>query len=155
MAVAPPDTAVEVVVRVLSLFIVTDTVPPSAPNNPAISAEVSVGPLDSDARDSNHVAARVLPVAVGVVSVGVVVYGVYLVESVELSLGALIACVILSGRAVAPMAQVAQLTTRYHQSKAALDTLNSMMDLPVERPDVIPTTHSFCRHRRTVKTTYK
>ncbi len=69
------------------------------------------------------------------VSVGVVVYGVYLVESVELTLGALIASVILSGRAVAPMAQVAQLTTRFHQSKAALDHLNAMMELPVERPD--------------------
>jgi len=80
-------------------------------------------------------AANLAMVTQQMVSVGVVVYGVYLVESVELSLGALIACVILSGRAVAPMAQVAQLTTRYHQSKAALETLNSMMDLPVERPD--------------------
>ena len=69
------------------------------------------------------------------VSVGVVVYGVYLVEMVELTLGGLIAAVILSGRAVAPMAQVAQLTTRFHQSKAALDHLNAMMELPVERPD--------------------
>ncbi len=69
------------------------------------------------------------------VSVGIVVYGVYLIEAVELTQGGLIAAVILGGRAVAPMAQLAQLTTRYHQSKAALNTLNSMMELPVERPD--------------------
>ncbi len=69
------------------------------------------------------------------VSVGIVVYGVYLIEAVELTMGGLIAAVILGGRAVAPMAQLAQLTTRFHQSNAALNTLNSMMELPVERPD--------------------
>lgn len=69
------------------------------------------------------------------VTLAVVVYGVYLLQEGNLSMGGLIASVMLAGRSVAPMAQVSLLATRYHQSKAALTTLNSMMQLPVERPE--------------------
>lgn len=68
------------------------------------------------------------------VSVGVVVLGVYLIGDGLLSLGALIAGVILSGRAVGPLAQIAALLTRYYQASTALNTLNSVMEMPVERP---------------------
>jgi len=67
--------------------------------------------------------------------IGVVVYGVYLIADGELSIGALIACVILTGRALAPTAQLANLSTQYHQSKAGLSSLDSVMELPVERPE--------------------
>ncbi len=67
-------------------------------------------------------------------SVGVVVMGVYLITEGSVSMGGLIACVILTGRAMAPMAQVANLATRYHHARAALQGLNSIMDLPQERP---------------------
>ncbi|MCU7816681.1 MAG: type I secretion system permease/ATPase [Candidatus Thiodiazotropha sp. (ex Rostrolucina anterorostrata)] len=70
-----------------------------------------------------------------VAQVGIVVLGVYLISEGEISMGALIAGVILVGRAMAPMAQVANLTVRYYQAKTALDSLNSIMDLPVERPE--------------------
>jgi ATP-binding cassette subfamily C protein LapB len=50
-------------------------------------------------------------------------------------MGALIAGVILVGRALAPMAQVANLAVRYYQAKTALSSLNSVMELPVERPE--------------------
>ncbi|MDJ0738394.1 MAG: type I secretion system permease/ATPase [Gammaproteobacteria bacterium] len=69
------------------------------------------------------------------VSVGVVVLGVYLIADGLLSLGALIAAVILSGRAVAPLAQIAALLTRYYQASTALHTLDGVMQMPVERPD--------------------
>lgn len=68
-------------------------------------------------------------------SVGVVVFGVYLISEGEISMGGLIATVILSGRAIAPMAQVAGLSTRYYQAKAALNSLNQVMEQPVDRPD--------------------
>lgn len=68
-------------------------------------------------------------------SVLLVIGGVYLIMEQELSLGALIACVILSGRAIAPMAQVASLIVQYEQSAKALKTLNEIMDLPAERDD--------------------
>lgn len=67
-------------------------------------------------------------------TVSVVVFGVYLITENELTMGALVASTILTGRALAPMAQLAGILTRYHQSKAALKSLNSLMNLPVERP---------------------
>ncbi len=65
--------------------------------------------------------------------VGVVVYGVYLIAAGSLSVGGLIACTILNGRALAPLAQVATLLTRYYQSHVALKALDKVMRQPVER----------------------
>jgi ATP-binding cassette subfamily C protein LapB len=67
-------------------------------------------------------------------SVAVVVVGVYLISERELTVGALVACTILTSRALAPLGQVAGLMTRYHQSVAALRTLHNVMQLPIERP---------------------
>ncbi|MEO7558410.1 MAG: type I secretion system permease/ATPase [Gammaproteobacteria bacterium] len=66
-------------------------------------------------------------------SVAVVIAGVYLIVDNKLTMGGLIACVLLSGRAMSPMSQVASLATRYHQTQAALKGLNDIMALPVER----------------------
>ncbi|MBT00347.1 MAG: type I secretion system permease/ATPase [Oceanospirillaceae bacterium] len=68
-------------------------------------------------------------------SVMIVVGGVYLIMDQTISLGALIACVILSGRAIAPMAQVASLIVQYEQAAKALKTLDGIMELPVEREE--------------------
>lgn len=68
------------------------------------------------------------------VSVFVVIVGVFLIKEAEISMGALIACVILSGRAMAPLAQVAGLLTRMHQSNESLRQLNELMKKDVERP---------------------
>ncbi len=66
-------------------------------------------------------------------SVAVVVFGVYLISDKEMTMGALIACVILTGRAVAPMGQVANLAANFFQTVTALKSLNQIMELPVER----------------------
>ncbi|MEM7651537.1 MAG: ATP-binding cassette domain-containing protein, partial [Pseudomonadota bacterium] len=58
----------------------------------------------------------------------------YLVADGELTIGGLIACVILSGRALAPIGQIANLLTRYHHASGALKTLDDIMDKTVERP---------------------
>ncbi|MCG8427848.1 MAG: type I secretion system permease/ATPase [Chromatiales bacterium] len=67
--------------------------------------------------------------------VAVVILGVYLISEGEITMGALIAGVILTGRALAPMAQVANLAVRYYQAKTALESLNNVMEMPVERPE--------------------
>jgi len=67
-------------------------------------------------------------------SILIVILGVYKITAGEMTMGALIACTILAGRALAPMSQVAALLMRYHQSMHALEALNKVMDLPVERP---------------------
>lgn len=46
----------------------------------------------------------------------------------------MIAAVILGGRAIAPIGQIANLMTRYHQADGALKTLDRIMQQPVERP---------------------
>ncbi|WP_218048920.1 type I secretion system permease/ATPase [Curvivirga aplysinae] len=68
------------------------------------------------------------------VTVGVVVVGVYLIQNGDLTVGALVACTILSGRALAPLGQIAGIATRFHQAKQALSALDDMMQTPVERP---------------------
>lgn len=64
----------------------------------------------------------------------IVLMGMYLVRESDMTMGALIACVILGGRAIAPIGQIANLLTRYHQARSSLKTLNDIMSLPVERP---------------------
>jgi ATP-binding cassette subfamily C protein LapB len=69
-----------------------------------------------------------------IVVVVVVIGGVYMISKGDLTQGGLIALVILSRQAIGPMAQVVSLATRFHRAKAALNTINSIMELPVERP---------------------
>ena len=71
----------------------------------------------------------------GMSVVGVVILGVYMISKGELSQGGLIALVIVSRQAIAPMSQVVNLSTRYHRARTALKTLNQIMELPVERPE--------------------
>ena len=66
--------------------------------------------------------------------VGVLIAGVYRIAEGQLSQGGIIALMILSRQAIGPMSQVVSLATRYHRAKTALATLNTIMDLPVERP---------------------
>ncbi len=68
-------------------------------------------------------------------SVLMIVAGMYLVADGKVTLGALIAAVMLSGRATAPVAQMAAMISRYHSSRGALATLERVMNLPVERPE--------------------
>jgi ATP-binding cassette subfamily C protein LapB len=63
----------------------------------------------------------------------VVIFGVYRITAGEMSMGALIAAMILTGRSMAPLTQVASLLSRYNQSMVSLRTLDSIMRLPVER----------------------
>jgi ATP-binding cassette subfamily C protein LapB len=68
-----------------------------------------------------------------VATIAMVIVGVYMISAGELTTGALIACTILTGRALAPMAQVSTLFTRYFQSINALQSLNKIMQMD---PDV-------------------
>lgn len=68
------------------------------------------------------------------VTVAVMVYGVYLMGDGEMTMGGLVACSMLGGRAIAPVSQLAQLLTRLSQSMAALKALDAVMRAPIERP---------------------
>ncbi len=64
----------------------------------------------------------------------VVVVGVYLIADNQLSMGGLIACTMLSSRALAPLGQLVGLLMQYHNAKVALTSLEQVMKNPVERP---------------------
>lgn len=66
-------------------------------------------------------------------TVAVVIYGVYEISNNNLTLGGLIAAVILSSRAIVPMGQFASLISTYEQAKASFDMLDRIMNLPEER----------------------
>ena len=66
--------------------------------------------------------------------VAVVVCGVYLIGDERLTVGGLIACTLLTGRVLAPLAQIAGLLTRWHQARTALMSIDRIMTLPIERP---------------------
>jgi len=65
----------------------------------------------------------------------VVVMGVYMIKEMDLTMGGLIAAVILSSRAIAPMGQVVGLAASYEQTKTAYKTVENIMQMPVERPE--------------------
>lgn len=68
-----------------------------------------------------------------VAGVLVVILGVNRIADGDMTMGALIACTILTGRALAPLSQIAGLMTRYHQSVAALQSLDNVMKMPTDR----------------------
>ena len=67
------------------------------------------------------------------VTIAIVVVGTYLIVDQQLSMGGLIATVMLSSRCLGPVAQLSTLSTRYYQARSALTALNSVMELPVEQ----------------------
>lgn len=66
-------------------------------------------------------------------TVVLIVIGVYLIDAGDLTMGALIATVMLAGRATGPLGQVVGLAVRFQQAKAALQSLNKLMAMPVDR----------------------
>jgi ATP-binding cassette, subfamily C, bacterial LapB len=68
------------------------------------------------------------------VTIILVLLGVYLVINGDLTMGGLIACTMLSSRALAPFSQAAGLMTQYHNASTALTSLDEVMQKPVERP---------------------
>ena len=90
-------------------------------------------------RSSNH--ARMISTVVvnfsvlvqQLVTIGVVIWGVFLIGKGDLTIGALIASVMITGRALAPLQTVASLMMRYQHARASYSTLNRLMKQPVER----------------------
>lgn len=80
-------------------------------------------------------------VAQQLTTVIIVIVGVYQISEGNMSMGALVASVMLTGRALGPMAQVASLATRYNQAKSAFTSLNEIMSSPVEKPDNVKFVH--------------
>ncbi|NOT83223.1 MAG: type I secretion system permease/ATPase [Methylococcaceae bacterium] len=68
-------------------------------------------------------------------NVAIVVYAVYLISAGQLTMGGLIACSLLTTRALAPISKIAALLTRFDSARSALDSLTLLMHQPVERDE--------------------
>jgi len=68
------------------------------------------------------------------VSVSIVLIGVYLITEKQLTMGGLIAVNMLAGRALAPAGQIVGLLMQYQGARTAMESLTKIMDQPVERP---------------------
>jgi ATP-binding cassette subfamily C protein LapB len=66
-------------------------------------------------------------------TIAIIVYGVYLISDKEMTMGALIATVMLSSRAISPLSQVSGLLSNFEQTKASYENLENIMKMPVER----------------------
>lgn len=70
-------------------------------------------------------------------TVFLVLFGTYLIHADNpadrITMGAVIASVILSGRALAPLGQIAGLATRFQQARNALKGVNAIVERPTER----------------------
>ncbi|PKO52375.1 MAG: type I secretion system permease/ATPase, partial [Betaproteobacteria bacterium HGW-Betaproteobacteria-20] len=67
-------------------------------------------------------------------TISLVLLGVYLMILGELTMGGLIASTMLASRALAPISQTAGLLTQYHTASTSLQSLDEVMNKPVERP---------------------
>jgi len=69
------------------------------------------------------------------VNIAVIIVGVYELSEGNMSMGGIIAASMLSGRAMAPLGQVAGLMMQYQNARTSLASVNSHMELPIERPE--------------------
>jgi len=67
------------------------------------------------------------------VNVAMVIAGVYLINERLLTMGGLIACTMLAGRAMAPLGQIVGLLMQYQNARMALESLEGTMNRPTER----------------------
>ena len=68
------------------------------------------------------------------VSLMVILIGVYLISDRELSVGGLVACYMLSARAMAPIGRIAGLLVQYHTASTSLESADGLMNRECERP---------------------
>ncbi len=79
------------------------------------------------------VAVNLASLAQQMISIGLLIGGFYMFNAGTMSMGAIIAIVMLAGRALAPVGQFAFLITRAKQAFATLDSLQRMMEAGDER----------------------
>lgn len=77
--------------------------------------------------------------------VGIIAVGVFQISQGDLTMGGLIACTIISSRAMAPMAQLPNMIVQWKQAQIAIQALDKVMELPNDRDsDVSLIVPEFC-----------
>jgi ATP-binding cassette subfamily C protein LapB len=81
----------------------------------------------------SNMAANSVSLITQMTTVILVLWGVYRIGDGDMTQGALVGMVLLSGRALAPLASAVGLAVRYQQAKTALGSLNQLMEIPTVR----------------------
>lgn len=68
------------------------------------------------------------------VSISVVIIGVYQAQESAISMGGIIAASMIAGRCLVPLGQVAGLLMQYQNARTSLASIDNYMNLPIERP---------------------
>ncbi|MCH4295896.1 type I secretion system permease/ATPase [Shewanella sp. 3B26] len=86
----------------------------------------------NESRIASNTLSHLVAASQQLVTVGLVVTGVYQIYAGNISMGALIAMVMLSGRAASAINQIAILLLKYRQTRAAMTAVESILALPQE-----------------------
>lgn len=81
----------------------------------------------------SNLAANSVSLITQMTTVILVLWGVYRIGDGDMTQGTLVGMVLLSGRALAPLASAVGLAVRYQQAKTALNSLNQLMAIPTVR----------------------
>ena len=84
-------------------------------------------------RKLTSVAVNLASVSQQLISIGLLIGGFYQFQQGDMTMGAIIAIIMLSGRSLQPVGQLAFLITRGRQATATLDSLQRMMEAQDER----------------------
>jgi len=66
-------------------------------------------------------------------NIAIVAGGVYLAQDGEITMGAIIAAMILNGRVIAPVSQLVGMIIKFDKTMLSLDNLDEVMNMPVEK----------------------
>ena len=83
--------------------------------------------------------------------VGIIATGAYSIVNGDLTMGGLIACSIISGRALTPLAQMPSMIAQWKHAQIALDVLDGIMAMPSERENQRLVVPDSCRGELKVK----
>lgn len=89
----------------------------------------------------SNLAANFLTYSTQIATVAAVIVAVYEISAGNISMGALIAGTILTGRALAPITKVAGVVAKYQQAKTGLESIDALMKLKTERSADHPFLH--------------
>ncbi|MDF3867505.1 type I secretion system permease/ATPase [Pseudomonas denitrificans (nom. rej.)] len=95
------------------------------------SAQLAASGIKS--KSLSNMAANSVSLITQMTTVITVLWGVYRIGDGDLTQGSLVGMVLLSGRALAPLASSVGLAVRYQQAKTALNSLNQLMEIPTVR----------------------
>lgn len=87
--------------------------------------------------NKSHYLSQIVTYFVGFISqfssIGIVAFGVLLANEGEVTMGAIIAAMILNGRVIAPVSQIVGMIIRLDRTLISLNNIDEIMNMPVER----------------------